>query len=66
MPDRNIQCVDCGNEFAFSEGEQKFYTSKGLTQPKRCKKCRQVRREARGDQRNPNPREDRGALDPQM
>lgn len=52
MPDRMIPCLDCKVEFAFTEGEQKFYASKQLSDPKRCKPCRQARRESREDQKN--------------
>lgn len=38
-----LECMDCGVEF-FTEGEKKFYDSKGLTMPKRCKPCRDKRR----------------------
>lgn len=34
-----LKCLDCGVEF-FTEGEKKFYKSKGLNMPKRCKECR--------------------------
>lgn len=50
MPDLTIKCADCQKEFVFTEGEKKFYDSKGLTQPKRCKPCRQARRESRENQ----------------
>lgn len=39
-----ITCRDCGQEFIFTIGEQDFYESKGLTQPKRCLSCRDARR----------------------
>ncbi len=42
--DRILQCVDCGEDFIFNSGEQKFYHSKSLSQPKRCKPCRDKRR----------------------
>ena len=43
--DRILVCRDCGNEFAFTAGEQEFYASKGLTnEPGRCPVCRAARR----------------------
>lgn len=38
-------CEDCGTPY-FTAGEQTFYESKNLTLPKRCKKCRTVRKQA--------------------
>lgn len=44
--DETIKCVDCGNEFVFSAGEQAFYKEKGFqNKPKRCKECRNKRKE---------------------
>ena len=37
-------CADCGQEFIFTEGEQRYFWSKGLAEPKRCKPCRMIRR----------------------
>ena len=50
MPDKTIKCVEknCGQEFTFTEGEQAFYESRGYTEPKRCKECREARK-ANGD-----------------
>src|SRR5258705_6610285 len=46
--DRNIKCVDCGEDFVFTAGEQAFYASKGLTNaPTRCKRCRDLRKQQR-------------------
>jgi len=42
--DKEIICVDCGLSFTFPVGEQVFYWSKGLSEPKRCKICRMVRK----------------------
>lgn len=43
--DRILTCRDCGQEFAFTAGEQEFYASKGLTNtPSRCPSCRAARR----------------------
>ncbi|MFQ5649830.1 MAG: zinc-ribbon domain-containing protein [bacterium] len=48
MPDSTLICVDCGNEFVFSEGEQEFYKERGFEEPKRCKPCREQRKKNRG------------------
>jgi len=48
--DRWIKCVDCGEDFLFTAGEQAFYASKGLTNaPIRCKKCREARKTQRSE-----------------
>jgi CxxC-x17-CxxC domain-containing protein len=46
--DRTLTCRDCGEEFIFSGGEQRFFAEKGLTNtPQRCLSCRQVAKRAR-------------------
>lgn len=37
------KCIDCGKDF-FTEGEKKFYESKQLKIPTRCKECRDIRK----------------------
>ena len=49
MPDRIITCADCGADFLFSEREQSFYTERGMSEPKRCKPCRDQRKAQRGE-----------------
>ena len=45
--DETLVCKDCGNEFVFTAGEQKFYQEKGfLTKPKSCKACRDAKKNA--------------------
>ena len=45
IQDRVIKCVDCGEEFTFTVGEQEFYRDHGLTNsPTRCKRCRDSRK----------------------
>ena len=47
--DKSITCVDCGQEFLFTAGEQAFYRERGLTnEPTRCKSCREKRKTSRG------------------
>lgn len=46
--DRSMACVDCGQEFNFTAGEQEFYAQRGFTEsPKRCPSCRQIRKAQR-------------------
>lgn len=49
MEDREIVCIDCGEDFPFTAREQAFYAQKGFTDPKRCPKCRAKKKEARGE-----------------
>ena len=38
--DKTLTCVDCGQTFVFTAGEQEFYAQKGFQNaPKRCKSC---------------------------
>jgi len=42
--DRALKCVECGNEFIFTAGEQSFFADKGFRhEPKRCKNCKSSR-----------------------
>ena len=47
MPDKMIKCVDCGTEFPFTERDQQFFASKGFTDPKRCKTCRDIKKQSK-------------------
>ena len=42
--DRSIGCIDCGEDFIWTVGEQEFFHDKGLkNEPKRCKPCKQAK-----------------------
>lgn len=41
-----MDCVECGEGFLFSVGEQKYFEAKKLEVPQRCPKCRKKRKEA--------------------
>jgi len=45
--DKTLICADCGKRFVFSAGEQAFFFGKRppLAEPKRCKACRDYRRQ---------------------
>ena len=46
--DRTITCLDCGQEFSFTAGEQEFYAQRGFSEPpKRCPSCRAIRKAQR-------------------
>ena len=48
MSEQRITCADCGRDFAFTAEEQAFFREKGYNPPKRCKECRQAKKEQRG------------------
>ena len=49
LEDKTLQCVECGQSFTFTAGDQEFFASKGYTnEPKRCPTCREARRSVRG------------------
>jgi hypothetical protein len=47
MEDKTLVCVDCGEEFVFTVGEQEFFAEKGFAEPKRCKTCRDKKKAER-------------------
>ena len=52
MKDKTLVCADCGKEFTFTAGEQEFFASKGFTEPKKCKECREAAKNARFSNKN--------------
>jgi CxxC-x17-CxxC domain-containing protein len=44
MNNQKLTCQECGQEFPFSSGEQKFFEEKGFEPPKRCPDCRKKRK----------------------
>lgn len=42
--DKQLTCLDCGSDFTFTTGEQMYFWAKGLSEPKRCKSCRMLRK----------------------
>ena len=58
LSDKTLVCVDCGNEFIFTAGEQEFFNSRGfVNDPKRCQTCRSTRRSDQRGGFNSGPRE---------
>jgi len=48
MPDKNLMCRDCNNDFVFNESEQAFYKEKGFeNEPQRCPDCRAAKKQQR-------------------
>ena len=50
--DKELTCSDCGGKFLHSAKEQEFFAEKGFQEPKRCKDCRQARKERGGGGRD--------------
>jgi len=40
--DKVIKCIDCQQEFAFTEGEQIYFEQNQLSEPVRCAICRAI------------------------
>ena len=47
--DKTLTCIDCGQTFVFTAGEQEFFAQKGFqNEPKRCKNCKAAKRSGGG------------------
>ncbi len=42
--DQQLICSDCGQSFTFSAEDQEFFRERGYSAPKRCKSCRQAKK----------------------
>jgi CxxC-x17-CxxC domain-containing protein len=42
--DQQLICSDCGQSFTFSAEDQEFFRERGYSAPKRCKGCRQAKK----------------------
>lgn len=40
-----IECASCRRAFVWLPGEQRFYGKRGYAAPKRCKECREQRKD---------------------
>jgi CxxC-x17-CxxC domain-containing protein len=40
MPDVELPCVQCKENFIFTDKEQQLFYERNLAQPQRCQKCR--------------------------
>ncbi len=47
--DQQLICGDCGNEHVWSGEDQAFFAAREFPPPKRCKECRQARKEQRAE-----------------
>ena len=47
--DKTLSCIDCGQSFVFTAGEQEFFAQKGFqNEPKRCNSCKASKRAGGG------------------
>ena len=47
--DKTLTCVDCGQSFVFTAGEQEFFAQRGFqNEPKRCKNCKAAKKSGAG------------------
>ncbi len=58
--DLQLTCGDCGQEFTFTIEDQAFFQERGYSTPKRCKACRQARKNEQAGTGAPRPAEMRG------
>jgi CxxC-x17-CxxC domain-containing protein len=42
--DLQLTCSDCGQSFTFTSEDQAFFQERGYSVPKRCKPCRQAKK----------------------
>ncbi len=42
--DQQLMCSDCGQSFTFSAEDQEYFRERGYSAPKRCKTCRQAKK----------------------
>jgi hypothetical protein len=47
--DEHLLCVQCFQTFVFGGRDLEFFAARGFSKPKRCRPCRQARREGVGD-----------------
>ena len=46
--DIQLTCSDCGQDFTFTAADQAFFQERGYSTPKRCKTCRQAKKNDQG------------------
>jgi len=46
--DMSLTCSDCGQDFTFTAADQAFFQERGYSTPKRCKNCRQAKKNDQG------------------
>jgi hypothetical protein len=53
LKDIEITCIDCITPFIFTVSEQRYFKDRQLFQPKRCPKCREIRKARVRSQQQP-------------
>lgn len=48
--DRELKCVECNATFTFSAGEQDYFAQRAYRDPKRCRACRDKRKQEQAAQ----------------
>lgn len=51
MPDLNVKCEDCDQDFVITVQQQEYYANTGYTLPTRCDVCEQKHRDNRAAER---------------
>lgn len=51
MPDVNVKCEDCDQDFVITVKQQEYYANTGYTLPTRCDVCEQKHRDNRAAER---------------
>lgn len=51
MPDKTLKCIECSQDYIFTDKEQLFYNERGFQEPKRCAACRAARKRSHGSSR---------------
>lgn len=46
----DTECIDCHQIFTMTAAERNFFIDKALSLPRRCKPCRQFRKQQRDDE----------------
>ncbi len=55
-------CIQCNKEFTMTESEIRFYKSKRLSLPKRCKECRDTNKKIKAENGGQMPRTNAAAM----
>ena len=63
LSDGSKVCIDCESLFIIDDGERQYFETNSLTLPKRCKACRQLRRDLAHQQDVERAREVLGVVD---